>query len=265
MIVRLIVLMLLVGLLGACSMEQTREKEKKLQHAALYNMQAGAQYMRNGNLPMAKEKLDKSLMQDPDSAKAHEMYAILQQRLGQPEKAEKHYRRALSLNPEDSRTHNNYGTFLCSERRIDEAEEQFLLAVKDPLYPTPWAAYTNAGLCLIQGSDQIKAEQYFRNALALNPEFLDALVEMARLTFDQGNYLSARAYVQRYHLVRAKRVKDDPSMKPSTPEMLWICVRTEKYLKDEQESDRCARQLVRFYPKAKETELFLESRGYDRR
>lgn len=255
--------LILTAMLGACTTAGPSAEQSR--RAALYNMQAGAEYLQKGNLPAAKEKLEKAVRQDPKSAKANEMYALLLQRLGHPEEAEKHYRLAMKLNPEDSRTHNNFAIFLCRQNKIQEAEEHFLLAVKDPLYQTPWVAYTNAGVCVLQDHQEEKAEQYFQNALAENPEFLDALSEMALLMFNQAQYRRANAFIQRYHDVRGRLAVDNPAIKPSTAPMLWLCIRTERNLRNHVEAERCGHDLVRLYPRSEETQLFLESRGHERR
>ena len=102
-------------LLQACvsvNPEQTQNEK-----ASAVNVQLGIGYLQQNKLELASEKLTKALRQDPDSAAAHNAYAILQERLLQPEKAEFHYSRATELDPKDSQAANNYGAYLCRKAR----------------------------------------------------------------------------------------------------------------------------------------------------
>ena len=105
--------------------------------ASAINVQLGIGYLEQNDLQLASEKLLKALRQDPDSASAHNAYAILQERLKQYDLAEYHYKRAVKLDPKDSLSANNYGAFLCRNGRELESEEYFLQALKNPLYKPP--------------------------------------------------------------------------------------------------------------------------------
>ena len=124
---------------------------------------------------------------------------MLYQRLGENDKAEKHFKKAVDLSPDYSEAQNNYGAYLCQQQRYDEAEARFMLAVENPLYQSVAEAYENAGLCAMQEPDVKKAESYFRRALQIQPTLSKSLLRMAEISYEQQNYLQARAYVQRFH------------------------------------------------------------------
>src|SRR6202007_2121951 len=132
--------------LAACA-GNSHQKEKA-HDAAVYNVQLGIAYMNQGELERAKDKLDCPLSQDPNIADVHSARATLFARLGEKEKADAEFRAALRLAPEDPRMVNNYAVFLCQNARSEEGVKRFLEAARNPLYPTPEAAYTNAGVCL---------------------------------------------------------------------------------------------------------------------
>ena len=56
-------------LLAACA-SNSQHKDKP-HEAAVYNVQLGLAYMNQGELERAKEKLDRALTQDPNSADVH--------------------------------------------------------------------------------------------------------------------------------------------------------------------------------------------------
>jgi type IV pilus assembly protein PilF len=241
---------LLIVTLALCACSNTsnvREQDSQATRAATVNVELGAGYMNQGKYDVALSKLNRALDEDPKLPSAHNVIAILYERLGEFEKADTHFRRAVDLAPHDPEVHNNYGTFLCGQNRLKEADKQFLAALKDPLYKTPEFAYTNAGVCALKIPDQAKAEEYFRQALRVNPRFGNALFEMAQLNFNRGNYLPARGFLQRY-------------MEASEhgPAGLWLGVRIERALGDKAAADSYAKVLMTDFPNSRETELLLK-------
>jgi type IV pilus assembly protein PilF len=229
-----------------CSTTATGPMQSDPKAAAELNARLGLGYMEQGNNEEALKKLQYALELNPDLASANHYIAELYRKLGQNSEAEKHYRKALSLTPSDPMLLNNYGVFLCSQHRLDEALERFLAAVKQPFYRTPEVAYDNAGLCALQIPDEAKAEEYFRSALRVNPRMPDALYELADLSFKQRKYLHARAFVQRY-----------TDAATPTPQILWLGVRVERELGNEAAAARYAKQLKERFPTTEET-LLLE-------
>ena len=166
--------------------------------AAEANAQLGLRYMQNGNYEVALKKLEKALSFDDEYAPAHHYLAVLYSRLNEFEKADDHYREALRYSDRDYDLHNNYGTFLCSQKRYSEGERQLRKVLQNPVYPLKGQLYENLGLCVEPIPDLERAENYFRQALSFNSRLPTSLLAMARITFSQGNYLRTRAFLQRY-------------------------------------------------------------------
>lgn len=242
-------LSLLAAVLALCACTNTanvRNEDSQATRAASVNVQLGAGYISQGKNELALSKLKRALEQDPKLSIAHSVIAILYERLGEFEKADTHHRQAVELAPLDPEAHNNYGSFLCGRNRLKEADAQFLAALKDPLYKTPEYAYTNAGVCAQRIPDVAKAEEYFRQALRVNPRFGSALFEMAQLNFSRGSHLPARGYLQR-HLEVSQR----------SPAAMWLGVRIERALGDNITADSYAKVLKTDFPSSRETELLL--------
>lgn len=228
--------LLLAASLGACGTQSVRNNED----AARINTQLGINYAQRAQYPMALDKLKRALSQDESLPSAHSAIAFVYQNMNEPAKAEKHYRRALELQPDDPALKNNFGAFLCSRSRADEAERLFLDAARNPQYGTPEAAWTNAGLCM-KAQDMEKAERYFREALKLQPDYREALAQMAGITFRQRDFLRTRAFLQRYDLNAA-----------ATPELLYIAARTEAALGDMNAARFFERRLKLEFPESEE-------------
>jgi type IV pilus assembly protein PilF len=233
--------------LTACSSTPVQQDESRMKRASRYNVDLGVAYMQDGKLDTAMNKLQKAIDQDPGSARAHDAIAVLYGQIDESEEAEQHFRKSLSLDPDNARTHNNYGEFLCRQGEYARAEKEFLAAADDPLYPGRMMALTNAGVCANEIPDPDKAEAYFRRALDEDPYYTRALMYMAQSTLRQGNYLSARGYLQRYEAVA-----------PYSAESLWLGVRIEHGLNDRNASARYALLLKNNFPDSAQAQSLQE-------
>lgn len=215
--------------------------------ASAINVQLGMGYMQQNNYEQANQKLLKALRQNPDSASAHNAYAMLQDRLLEKEVAGKHYKRATELDPKDSLAANNYGIFLCLNGREAESEQYFLNALKDPLYRTPEYAYTNAARCLLRINKVEQAKQYLKKALAAKSNFGNALIEMADIEFNEGNHDSTKVYIDRFHLVSQP-----------TARSLWLEIRNRLETGETNNIGELGRQLESKFPDSNELKAWLE-------
>jgi len=192
--------MALVLLLSACASQQPKDPydETKTQKAVISNTSLGLEYMNRGQYEVALNKLKKAVKEDPDYAPAQTVLAVLYERIGEKELAGKHYKKAYEAAPKDGDVNNNYGVYLCQSGKPDEAIKHFLAALDDPFYSSPSIALANAGSCALKAHEYDKADEYLRRALKIEPGLADALMNMSRLSFEQQDYLKARAFMQRY-------------------------------------------------------------------
>jgi type IV pilus assembly protein PilF len=244
------ILMMMFGL-AACN-QFTRNDQlatsKTSNEVALSNLNLGIEYMQQQEYEKSLEKLNKALAADPKYTPTYNVLGLLYQRLGKNEEAEQYFKRALSINANDPNTLNNYGQFLCSTKHYDEAQDLFMKAAADPLYETQEIALTNAGTCALHNNHPDVAESYFRQALEKNPRISTALLQMAQLSYTNGNYLSARAYLQRFLVVA-----------PHTPASLWLGIQIERQLGDKNTLASYVLLLKNNFPDSRETGLLKES------
>ena len=214
-----------LSLLAACASQpptqpgETRAEERA--RVADLNTQLGLEYMRDGNNETALKRLEKAIETDSGHAPAYTALGLLYSRLGEVDKADANFRTALRLAPNNGNTLNNYGLFLCQQKRYEDGEAQLLKAVKNPLYASPAIAYTNAGFCAQEAGKPEAAEDYFRQALEKNPGIAPALLAMAELSFKRGDAAGAAQYLNR-HLKNAR----------PTPRALALGVQIEKQAGD---------------------------------
>ncbi len=235
--------------LAGCASQSSTPFPESLKQAARLNTELGIGYMEQEQYDLARQKLMRALSQ-ADLPETHVALAELYRRMDRAKLAEQQYRKALALAPDRPQTHNNYGVFLCDQKRYQDAVKQFLDAANNPDYSTPAYAYTNAGLCLLRQGRQRRAEHYFRQALQVNPRFGQALYEMAKLSYKKGHYMHARAFLERYGAVASP-----------TPASLWLGVRTERKLGDSAAAHKYAGQLRKQFPQSDQARLLGSGGG----
>lgn len=245
---RIALCLMLGALLSGCGSSPSREGTDPKQ-AADANANLGLQYMLNGQYEVAMEKLKRALEHDDDNVNANHYMAELLNRLGRYDDADKYYRRAVSeAGSNDANLNNNYGVFLCGRKQYDDAEEQFLKALENPVYRGRLDTLENVGLCLLEKPNVKKGEEYLRKTLAVDSRRPKSLLGMARINFEQKNYMSTRAYLQRYLEVARH-----------TPETLWLGIRTERILGDRNALASYSLLLKNNFPHSEEARLYLQS------
>jgi len=181
-------------LLAACA----TAPRNKTRDAAAYNVQLGIAYLHQGDIALAKDKLDRALAEDPGSADVHSARAMLFERMHNPDKADAEFRTSLRLAPHDPDVVNNYAVYLCQNGRTDEGVRRFEEAAHNALYRTPEAAYTNAGVCLRAAKRDDEARADFGRALRVRPNFAEAAYQLTELQFQHGELAPARAGIDAF-------------------------------------------------------------------
>ena len=221
-------------------------QERKKSPADIY-VQLGIAYMQEGQYQTALKKLRRGLAVDDKNADVHNVMALLYSQLNQTEKASDYFDKAISLRPKDPYIRNARGTHYCKLGRYADADADFNVALDNPLYDTPWVALTNAGLCSLRQQNVNGAETYFRRALTRNSQYPFALEQMAEIMFQQENYLSARAYLERYVTIQQPNAAT-----------LWLGIRIENALGNSDAMKGYKKQLLDNYPDAPEVALMRD-------
>jgi type IV pilus assembly protein PilF len=242
---------LLAGCVGGPT-TQFQNDQVSLKQASQDNVALGLQYLQQGNRDVAMQKIQKAIQQDPDNANAYAAEALLYTAINDPDRAEDAYRLAMRKAPGDSKMLNNYAVFLCQHGKAKQSLAYFIKAGNDPLYATPDAAFANAGACAARIPDMTAAEQYFRKALEINPNFSDALYQMALLSYKQKKYLPARGFLERYNAV------SQPN-----PDVLLLAVRTERALGNQKGAADFAKQLMKQFPTSTQVQQLSEPDPHD--
>jgi type IV pilus assembly protein PilF len=217
---------------------------KSPQDAASVNTQLAIEYLKLGKLGTAQEMIERALKQDPGSANVQSTAGVIYERLDEKAKAEHAFAAAARLGKNDPNIQNNYAGFLCRTGKAVAGEKLFVEVAHNPLYQTPDVALVNAGVCMRDAGDNISAERYFRQALAIRPNQAEGLLQLGNLAFDRSDGLQSRDIVLRYLAVN-----------PATPEILWLGLRTERLLGDSTAAAAYARRLQTEFPTSAQAQM----------
>ena len=149
-------------------------------HAAL-----AVRYLDVGQVPLAREHLERAIALAPDFADAHYNLGGVALAEGDAESAIAAYRQAVALRPDYPEAHNNLGGVLAATGALDEALVHYRLAVRfDPGHSG--AHYNIANVLLARGEPE-GAIRHFRLALDAAPDDPDAASGLARALAMAGN------------------------------------------------------------------------------
>ncbi|MDY6979954.1 MAG: type IV pilus biogenesis/stability protein PilW [Pseudomonadota bacterium] len=240
-------------LLGACTTTSQPElSEERLQRASELNAELGVRYMQQGDNERAMGKLQKAISQNEDNARAHHYLGELYRRVDRPKKAEDHFQQALDITPDDPSLLNNYAVLLCDMEKYAESDRYFNEALEDPVYSGKAGIYENMAQCAESQNNLKRAEEYYLQALRLDPKLPAANLGMARMTFDMSLYTQSRQYLERFLERRQHNAQS-----------LWLGILLERQSGNRNRVASYAMLLKGRFPDSEETRKLrkLESRG----
>lgn len=220
--------------LPAAAQEST---EDPMVNAARINARLALEYLKRDQLNVAREKIEKALVQNPRDLTVQLSAGLVYERLQDKKRAEQHFRQALRADARNPEAQNALGAFHCRNKAYVKGVDMFLQAAQNPLYRTPEVAYTNAGVCARSAGKLERAEQYLRQALAIRSDYPETFVQLAGVTHDRGNNLQARAFVERYLAIA-----------PATADMLLLGHQIEMALNDRAAAAAFGERLRREFP-----------------
>lgn len=236
--------------LGGCISTTSGPPQSKpdQEEAADLLYQLGARYYRNGQYDLARDRLLTSLEKNPRNAVAYSALALTYEQLDNIRLATEAYESALRIAPNDFAVLNTYAVFLCRYGNYDDAQKYFDRAIGIRENDDAEITLTNAGVCMLEKPDPVQAEKYFRAALDHKATYGEALLNMSNLKFHGGDYLLARAFMQRYL-----------SSNVPSAEVLYLGYQIEDALGVEGERTEYSNRLLREYPESVQAKRVLES------
>ena len=204
-------------------------------------LQLGLDYLARDNLPAAQRNLQQAVTLSPQDYRTHLALARFYQRSENRGAASEHYRKALLLAGQNRDVINNYGAFLCSLGQYDAAQQQFSKAAELPENGVRADARENAGYCYLQAGEQDKARIALTEATQNAVDKGRVLLAEAERRFGKNEHEISRLLLDVYHHNFS-----------ASAESLWLEIRFAALAQHPERIKQAGQQLARNFPQSKQ-------------
>jgi type IV pilus assembly protein PilF len=146
----------------------------------------------------ARRNISNALDIDDRSSTIYNILALVLQKEGDIELAQKTFERAISLDSNNSRARNNYAALLFSLQKFEDAFDQLDQVVSDSMYEGRAIAFENLGRSALMVDKVSEAKNAFQRALQLNSNLYLSALELAIIRLDENDMGGARAAFNQY-------------------------------------------------------------------
>jgi type IV pilus assembly protein PilF len=209
-------------------------------------MELAAGYLGRGQPTDALDQVKLALQASPNNPNAWSLRGLIYGALGDADKADESFRRALQLAPHEADIMHNYAWFMCQQRRYPEAEAQFARAMAEPGYRSVPRTLLAQGVCQARAGRGQDAERTLTRAYELDPANPTTAVNLAEILYRNAQYERARFYV--------RRVNGKPEL--MSAQTLWLAARIEHKLGRDQQVQELGEQLHKRFSQSPESLLF---------
>ncbi len=184
-------------LLNACvSITETRySKNANPEKAAETYVALAVGYMSQGNMILARQKLDRAMELNPENPAVHSALAMYWLERGEIKLAEQEFATALDLDDQHSPSNYHYGLYLLRYKKDQKACGYLAVAAKDVDYSARVLANENLGLCLVAQGDLTNASSAFEKAWVLDGDSTVSSINLTSIYLQRKRVrLAARWY-----------------------------------------------------------------------
>ncbi|MBW8828670.1 MAG: type IV pilus biogenesis/stability protein PilW [Burkholderiales bacterium] len=224
----------------------TASDEPESTKRARVRMELASAYFGRGQLTTALDEVKLAIASDPNYAPAFNLRGLIYAGLGDDRLAEESFRHALQIDARDADTMQNYGWYLCQQKRFPEAETMFLQALSIPQYRDSPRTLLTQGVCQARAGEWTQAEGTLTRSYEIDPANPVTAVNLSEVLFHRGEYERARYYI--------RRVNNTSNM--TNAQTLWLAARIEQRLGNRQGVQEFGSQLRSRFPQSREASAF---------
>lgn len=151
----------------------------------------GTTQFSNGNYPQAMSDLLKAEELDPRNPAIQNNLGLVYFMRQRYDLAEKHLRRALSINSKFTEARNNLARVLIEVGKYKEAEKELKTVLDDLTYPSIDKAYINLGLAQFNQKNFVQSKESFLRAMNASRDDCVANAYYGRSLFELKDYEAA--------------------------------------------------------------------------
>ncbi|RKF15528.1 type IV pilus biogenesis/stability protein PilW [Alginatibacterium sediminis] len=245
------VLVVVVLLSGCVTERHVAGEDRAIQKvdkkaAANTRVSLGLRYLESGESEKAKLNLEMAEELDPSSVLVFLAQAHFYQEVEQFDLADEAFRKALSIEPNNGDTLNNYAVMNCKQGNYQQADILFQRALSNKAYLGVGNTNENAGLCALRSQDSAKALVYFKKALAFDSQLSRSMLGVAKIYIQEQQYALARDYLNRHSLTKAENA-----------ESIFAWLQLESASGNFAEEARLGQILLGKYPNSEQTKRYI--------
>jgi type IV pilus assembly protein PilF len=249
----------LLGLLAGCATvppaatdrePRTVSDQTDPERRARVRLELAGLYLARGQNNTALDEVKRAIIAKPDLAEAYSLRGLVYASMGEPALAEESFQRALQLSPRDGDAMHNFGWFLCQQKRFPDADAQFSAALVQAQYREGVRTLLAQGVCQARAGRWPEAERTLSRSYELDPSNPVTAYNLSEVLARRGEFDRARFYVGRINAV--------PEL--ATAQSLWLAVRIERGLGNQQSVQDYGRKLLDRYPQSDEASKFERGR-----
>lgn len=226
---------------GVSSDITTESDETPSRKRARIRLELAVGYFQQGQANVALDEVKQSIAIDPNFVAAYNLRGLIYLRLNDFALAEESFRRALAIDGRDSAVAHNYGWMLCQQSRYAESFQWFSRAMANPTYTDQAKTLMTQGICQQRAGQVAEAERTLLQAYEIDAGNPVIGYNLARLLFDRGDLSRAQFYIRRLN-----------NTDLANAESLWLGIKIEKKMNNEQALSQLVDQLRKRFMKSKE-------------
>lgn len=246
-------LVLSLGLSGCVTQEYVANSENIMQErvvntkeAAIGRLKLALEYLKKGKTDQAKLNLDRAQKLNADVDGIYSSYAYYYQTVGEIVLADAAYMKALEQFPKNDNTRNNYGAFLCDNKRYDAAEKQFIIAINSSTNTQTANSYENAGLCALRDGQWQRANKHLSAVLRYESVRARSILGLAKANIELEHLDEAAKHLQNYRGIYSQ-----------TSQSLWIAIQIENKRNNTAMASQLGQVLLTKYPNSGASKSYL--------
>ena len=209
-------------------------------------MELASAYFERGQMTTALDQIKLAILADPTSSEAFDLRGLIYANLGDYPLAEDSFRHALQINPRDADAMQNFGWYLCQQKRYPEADALFNQALAVPQYRDAPRTLLTQGVCHAYAGQLAESEAALSRSYELDPANPATAVNLSEVLYRRGEYERARFYIRRVNVL--------PDV--SSAQTLWLAARIENRLGNRQGVEEFGSQLRNRFPTSREASSF---------
>jgi type IV pilus assembly protein PilF len=217
---------------------------------ARVRMELATAYFGRGQMTTALDEVKLAIAADPNMGAAYNLRGLIYANLGDERLAEESFRHALRIDARDADTMQNFGWYMCQQKRYGEADTLFRQALAIPQYRDAPRTLLTQGICQARAGEWTQAEGTLTKSYELDPGNPVTAVNLSEVLFRRGEYERARFYI--------RRVNGNQNV--SNAQTLWLAARIEKRLGNVQGAQDLGQQIKNRFPQSREAAAFEQGK-----